>query len=712
MPSTVRELALSHAYGLPATSATAGATNANSQPADPDLTLLGALDPAEVTVSTGHLPQATAAGAPVQVAVPDAAIGRLGLRGASLPTTLRLVDRFDGSPLDIQITGSYHAANPNSPYWQLDPLAGRGLKVNGFTTYGPLLVPASVFSSGRVAQEGDNWLISADFSKAQASRLDALGDRTSSRLTLFQNQTGLTATSQLPNVLDQLHNDLLAATSTLVIGALQLAVLAIAALVLVTRLLVERQATEDGLLTARGAAWHQVARLTALQAAVLALPAAVLAPLLTPPLLRLLDTYGPLARTGVTLGGGLSAGGWLISFAVAAGAVLVVLVPTALRAAGSTLQRRAGRRQALASGLARSGADLALLALAVLGYLQLTHYGSAAGGTVSATAGAATAGGGALSADAGGRLGLDPVLVAAPTLALCAGTMLALRLLPLVARLGERWASRRRGLPGALAGWQFARRPRRNAGPVLLLVFAVSMGLLALGQAASLNVSQRDQADFATVNGLKVTGLAVPATGQGGVLAALPGGHRFLPVTRQPLPLRSGRIGQLLALDTKDAADSVRLRPDLTGGKTPVQLFDSLTSGGTTGGAATGPATAATAGAASPGWTAARPPDRRRDHAAGPTDPARPRPVGADRPARITAHRLQPARGPREAAPTLRVELRDRFGVALEAIVPNLPDQGSATISADLGSLFAALAGRRLPAHADRVPDHQQLLRL
>ncbi|MEY9949845.1 FtsX-like permease family protein [Kitasatospora sp. GAS1066B] len=707
LPSTVREVARSHAYALPAGGSTTGpgstspgstGSGSTSTGADPDLTLLATLDPTEVTVSAGRLPQPVAdAGAPVQVAVPDLALSRLGLRPANLPATLRLVDRFDGSALDVLVTGSYHATDATTPYWQLDPLAGRGLKVNGFTTYGPLLVADSAFSSGRITEQGVNWLISADFSQAQASQLDALRDRTSSQLTDFQQRTGLTSSSGLPNALDALHNDLLVATSTLVIGALQLTVLAIAALVLVTRLLTERQAAEDALLTARGAAWHRIARLTALEAALLALPAAALAPLLTPPLLRLLGRYGALARTGVRPSGGLSLDSWLIALAVAGGAVLVVLVPTALRAAGPVLQRRAGRRRQLVSGLARSGVDLALLVLAVLAYLQLAHYGSAAGTGVSATAaGAATTGGGALSADATGRLGLDPILVTAPTLALCAGTVLALRLLPLAARLGERWASRGRGLPGALAGWQFARRPRRNAGPVLLLVFTVSMGLLALGQAASLTASQRDQADFTTVDGLKVTDLAVPAVGQGGVLAALPGGSRFLPVNRQPLPLQSGRIGQLLAVDSKDAATSVRLRQDLTGGRTPAQLFGPLTSADPKTGPGASPSTGSGADPSSGQSTGP---------GAGITLPGEPTRLDLDVSVRTgDAHWTPPPGAPpglfvppvdaTTATPTLRLELRDRFGVAFEAIVPNLPYQGDGTVSADLGALFAAPVGR------------------
>lgn len=395
----------------------------------------------------------------------------------------------------------------------------------------------------------------------------------------------------------------------------------------------------------------------------------------------MLSHIGPLAHAKMRLSGGLSPVSWLLSLGVGIGAVLVVLVPAVARVlGGAVFQRRAGRRQALASALGRSGSDLALFALAALAYFQLAHYGSGPSSSVSATAaGSAAAGGGALSADASGRLGLDPVLVTAPTLALCAGTVLALRLLPLAARLGERWAGRRRGLPGALAGWQFARRPRRNAGPVLLMVFAVSMGMLALGQGASLSASQRDQSAFASLGGLRVANLAVPALGQGGVLDQLPGGSRFLPVSRQDLPLQAGRIGQLLAIDTKAAATSVRMRPDLTGGRTPAQFFAPLT--GTGADSSSGSGSGGTDGG-------------------GLVLPGKPIRLNLDLSVRTSTSAGPPSADgefyvdPSIHAPSVKLELRDRHGLPFEAVLPGVPADGDVAVSADLAPLIGSPAGR------------------
>ncbi|WP_035794091.1 FtsX-like permease family protein [Kitasatospora mediocidica] len=640
----VTELAVSNPYALPPT--TGPATDF------PDLTILASLDPAHVRLTSGRLPaHAAGNGAPTQVAVPDIALARLGLKPQTLPATLHLTDRYSGADLAVTVTGSYRPLDDGDPYWQLDPLGGHGLQVSGFTDYGPLLADDSAFTGGAATQHDLHWLITADFSRIGTADLDALRARVATGTADAQADFGLQATSALPQALDDLRSGLLVARSTLLIGALQLVVLAGAALLLVTRLLSERQQAENALLTARGAARRRMVALSAAEAALLALPAVLFGPLLTPPLFGLLCSYGPLAGAGVRLGNGLALRDWIVSLAVGCCCVVAVLAPTALRAAASVALRRAGRRQALVSGLARSGADLALIALAVLAYLQLAHYS-----------------GGGLSADAGGRLGIDPVLVSAPTLVLCAGTLLVLRVLPPLARIGERLAGRGRGLAAALAGWQFARRPARQSGPALLLVLAVSMGMLAIGQGATWNRSQRDQADSATAGGLRVTSTELPSLGQGGVLGALPGGDRVLPVSRQQLPLKNGKIGTLLALDSAQAARYVRVRPDLTQGRTPAQLFGPLAT----------PTPAATAG--------------------GIVLPGRPVRIDLDVSVRITESDSPFDRGSSQddtpaPGPSLRLELRDRFGVPYDVAVPALPHNGDATVSVDLGPLLGLPLG-------------------
>ncbi|BAJ25987.1 MULTISPECIES: FtsX-like permease family protein [Kitasatospora] len=541
LPVSAESVARSRSYGLP------GAADR------PDLTVLAALDRGRTALLAGAWPTAgppAGAGA-VQAAVPQNALAGLGVDAAALPARLELTDRFTGRPLTVEVTGVYRAADPSDPYWRTDPAAGRGVQVLAYTTYGPLLVDDAVFTSGAVAQASRSWLLRADFAGLAPEDAAALRGRVAAAGAGLQRDAGLTASTELDGQLGELASDAQVARATLLVGALQLVVLAGAALLLVVHLLADRQAAENRLLVARGAARGRVGAFAAGEAVLLAAPAALLAPLLTPWLVRLLAETGPLAGAGLDAAVPWTV--WPVAAACALGCVLLTALATAARSAGAAVLRRVGRQRARASAVLRSGADVALLALAAVAYRQLARY-------------------------SGVSHGVDPLLVVAPTLALCAGTVLVLRLLPPVSRLGERWAARSAGLGPALAGWQLARRPGRAAGPVLLLVLAVSVGMLAIGQRASWADSQRDQAAFATAGGLRITASALPAAGQGGVYAALPGGERIVPVARRDVPLPRGATATVLLLDAGRAAEHLRIRADLLDGHDARTVFTPLAS--------------------------------------------------------------------------------------------------------------------------------------
>ncbi|MFJ8431507.1 FtsX-like permease family protein [Kitasatospora sp. NPDC094019] len=627
----------------PAATPTAGAAQPGGTKAD-DLTLLAALDRRYVQLLAGDWPAAAAPGAPgpVQVAVPRSVLTRLGLTPEALPAEVRLTDRYGGAPLAVRVTGAYRANDPADLYWRLDPVQGREILSGGFTTYGPLLVDETAFTAAGIPQNGRSWLIDADFTGVAAAAVDGVRDRVAPAGDALNRNAGILARTELPDLLRELDSGAMVARSTLLIGALQLVVLASAALLLVVHLIATRQQSENALLAARGASGTRLGGYTAVEALLLALPAALLAPLLTPPLLRVLGGFGPLRH--VPLDTSLHWTLWPVSVACALGCVLLAAVPALLRGAGTAVLRRAGRRQALAAGAARSGADLALLGLAVLAYQQLSQYS------------------GGLSPDSDGRLGLDPVLVATPTLALGAGTLLVLRLLPFVARLGSRLAARGRGLGPALVGWQLARRPGQAGGPVLLLVLGVSTGVLALGQHDTWNASQQDQASFATAGGLRIHGAHTAAIGQGSRFAALPGGDRIIPVARQEQSLPDGTHGQVLALDAAAFAARVPVRSDLIDGQDPKSLFAPLVDA---------PAGGAPTGVTLPGHP------QRIDVDVTFTPAPRPAAAGGD----------SFDMAPPPKAPEVWLLLRDSHDLSFVAPVTGIPGTGDGRATVDLATL-------------------------
>ncbi|MFR9796199.1 FtsX-like permease family protein [Streptomyces sp. MS06] len=536
LPVTVRTLRRSGPYALPRS-----LRPPSERSAEPDLTHFAALDRSRVRLVDGRMPAAGGSRTEVEAAVPQTAAQLLHLRtGARFTVT----DRLGGPAVRVRITGVYRPADPGAPYWRLDELGGRGVKKSGFTTYGPLLAAPGVLTGGRVSAGDSGWLASADFSSLTTGRIDPLRESARTGTARLRRQPALsgmtTAATGLPEVLDRVHRSLLVSRSTLLVVSLQLALLAACTLLLVARLLTAERADETRLLRARGASRARLAGLAAVEALLLALPSAVCAPLLAGPLTRLLAGHGAPARIGLRLDvppAGRAAV-WLVSAGVAVGCAAAVALP-ALTATGF----RAHRARPL-PGAVRAGADIGLLAVAAAAYWQL--HGRATGGQ-----------------DGTAAPGADPLLVAAPALILLAGTLVALRLLPPAARLAERRAAAGRGLTAALAGWRFSRRPERQAGPVLLLVPAVALGMLAVGQGGSWARSQDDQADFRAGAPVRVTAAGENTVGRTGQLASVAHVDAASPAVRTTLPLSGDRTATVLAMDTSHAAGTLLLRPDL-----------------------------------------------------------------------------------------------------------------------------------------------------
>ncbi|MFE6039243.1 FtsX-like permease family protein [Streptomyces sp. NPDC056452] len=557
LPVTVRKLETSGPYALPR-----GLQAPTERRGEPDLTHLASLDRSRVRLAEGRMPAAGAGNAagPVQVALPRAAAEALKLKPGA---RLTLADRLGGAPLQVEITGLYEVSDQADPYWQLDALGGRGVRKVVFTTYGPLLADPAVLASGRLSPGGVSWLAGADFRTVTTGRTGDLhrtstnGPKALSAAPVFDG--GVTVRTSLPTVIEQIDRALLVSRSTIMIVAVQLVLLAGYALLLVARLLSSERAGETELLRARGGSRGRIASLAATEALLLAVPAALVAPLFAGPLTRLLADRSGLTRIGLRLGDGVNGSVWLVAAAVALACALAVVAPALAASAGG----RRGSRAASLPTPVRAGADLGLLLVAGVAYWQLDRQTGLSGS-------------GALSGDREGDLGIDPLLVAAPALALLAGTVLTLRLLPPAARLAERRAAGGRGLSSALAGWQFSRRPLRGAGPVLLLVLAVATGMLAIGQAASWDRSQSDQADFRSGASVRIVAGLGNDPAKAAPYTDLPGVREAAPAFRATAELSGGRTAEVLALDTGHADERMLMREDLAG-SAPRKLFDAIT---------------------------------------------------------------------------------------------------------------------------------------
>ena len=329
-----------------------------------------------------------------------------------------------------------------------------------------------------------SWVAQPEMARFSDANLTAIaGDVSALRQSLQKSPTlgGLQLTTGLPAVLSGAASDLTVARSLLIIGALQLLLLTAIALLAAARLLASQREGETALLTARGATRWQLTRLTTAEVIPLCAAATAAGALAGAWLAGRLADSGPLRAVPLRLSGtwfsspGLAAL-WAV-LAIASGAVLLMVLPSLRKVTPGAVRISRGRQASIA-GATPAGADIALVALAVLAGWQLRRY------SVVATAASGTAG------------GIDPVLAVAPVLALAGGTAATLRLLPAFARARDWLAARGRKLTAAMAGWQFSRQPIRQGGTALLIVMAVATATLALAQHESWTRSASDQAAF------------------------------------------------------------------------------------------------------------------------------------------------------------------------------------------------------------------------
>ncbi|PZG00966.1 ABC transporter permease [Micromonospora deserti] len=523
---------------------------------DPIFANLATLDdlPAHADLASGAWP--TPGANPLQVTLPERVAGALGMTaGDRVP----LRDRSSGRSGEVVLAGTWRPRDASDPYWRLAPGLTTGSPVDAGTSLGPFAFDAADFVAAFPGSVSASWVVEPDLAAAVgAGRLPDVRQAVSGVVADVPEAAGLGSSAQtvtsMERLLDRVARADLVGRSSLTTPLLLIVVLGGYALVLVAALLHEDRRNQTALLRARGAARRQLAGLAAREATLVVLPAAVLGPLLAGEALHRLAGGGP---TDLTLAAGDPTPLWAAAFATAAGCLVAMVVPT-LRGAETYVADMAARsRPTRSATVQRAGLDLALVGFAVLAWVQLRQYSSPLAG-------------------AGGRLGVDPLLVAAPTLGVLAGAVVALRLLPPATRFAERFVDRRPWTATMLGMWQAGRRP--HAGPVLLLALAVGGSTLAWSLVTTGERSQLDQADHTVGADLRL----VERDGTGpddraGRLAALTGVHRALPAWRDEVRLgRADLPATVVSLDAAGATDVVRLNDRLADEPVPA-LFDRLT---------------------------------------------------------------------------------------------------------------------------------------
>ncbi|HZD21873.1 MAG TPA: ABC transporter permease, partial [Acidimicrobiia bacterium] len=398
--------------------------------------------------------------------------------------------------LEVTVSGIYEVRDPGDQYWMDDELDATGISDStSLTILGPLVVDPTVFYT-RIAPATSamRWSAFPDFETVgvedmspMVARLDRLEENLNSGREVGNQmhvETGL------GTILRATGRSLLVTRSAVLILTVQMVVLALYALLLAANLLADSREIETNTLRARGSSSSQLLAMSVMEGVILTVPALLVGPYLAAWMLRTLNGVGPLTAISLEIDPRPNSMAWLLGGVAGLGCILALTVP-AYRSARRFGSVRADRARQTTAGLAgRAGVDIALLAVAGLGLWQLARYGVPLTRTIR------------------GSLAIDPLLVAAPALALLAGAVLTLRALPLMARLGERGVTRSRNLVPALGVWHLGRQSKRFSRSALMLSLALAVGVFALAFDATWQKSQNDQAGFATGADIR----AIPST--------------------------------------------------------------------------------------------------------------------------------------------------------------------------------------------------------
>ncbi|HEX5402596.1 MAG TPA: ABC transporter permease [Pseudonocardiaceae bacterium] len=532
--STVTAVLWSNSENLPA-----GAV-AHAKPTDEDQALLAGFGDlgSSAKLLTGQWPDAANADGTVPAAVPEVVAAALRLKVGS---TLGVKDTITKGGVRIRIVGIYRPLHARSAYSAVNQIPDTGVRpAQPFFTYGPFDVDPSVFAGGLVTASQTSWDIQPS-PLVLASRgpdVDATAIRRLSTALLNSAPLGpAQITTTLPAQLAALATARSTARTELAGVALILLALTIAALIITTRPLGAQREAETYLLALRGRSRRQAALANVGEAATLGVVTVLAAAPAGTLLAVFLSRNGPLGSDADAAGPALDAAlpsgdAWFAALGVALFAAAILIIAAARKFSASGRLERAGRQSRLA-GAARAGIDLAVLALAAAAYWQLRSLST-------------------------GKPA-DALLVLAPALALLACALLWLRLMPLVAGLGDRLAARGRRMGAALAVWQISRRPRHHAGPALLIVFAVASGTFALAQHATRQLSIGDQSDYtaAAPVRLDIEGSSFASRVSGAVIA-----DRAVQVATPVIQTTGFNGSVVLAMDSRTAPQTVLLRPD------------------------------------------------------------------------------------------------------------------------------------------------------
>ena len=393
----------------------------------------------------------------------------------------------------------------------------------------------------------------ADITRLNSANIDSTRD-TLARLRVRLDERGAIPDLAMAGPLGAFQQRVSFNQVTLLLLLLQVVGMAVYYVLLVASLLAERRSEEIAMLRSRGATVGQIVSMSAAEAAVLGIGAALIAPFLAS------GVVAALGKTGTfkTVSGGDFLAFTLVpeSFAFAIGgavlAVIAVVIPAFFAARRGMVIYLRGAARPGKPFLQRYYIDVALVGLSALALYQLNQRGSV------------------FDPRSVGGWSADPLLLLSPLLLILAVGASMFRFLPALLGVVSRFMSVAAGPGLALSLWQLTRSPGRYTQLALLVIMAAAVGTFAATYSETTDRSQEERALFQAGSDLRLSGFGtlqyLPPEEIKQTLASIPGVESAGTALRTtlalgPLPGFGPRLA-VLGLDPDAAPDLLWFRDD------------------------------------------------------------------------------------------------------------------------------------------------------
>ncbi|MEE9277534.1 MAG: hypothetical protein V3V06_03895, partial [Dehalococcoidia bacterium] len=518
---------------------------------------------------------------PIEVALPRALAEAAGL---GIGDTVPLVDQFDecdrepppppGVPptvppctprvsvelgLSVTVVGLIDKIDPDDVFWQVNPVSfsrpelrfrfGRVMPI--FVAEETMFGPLAEVLPGYPAEM--RWLELLDVEAFEVSRLDetqALFDALREDLVAV----GGFVFSPVERTLDSFETELNFSEVPILLLLVQVIGVVLFYLIIVSTLLVERQAAEIALLRSRGSSLRQLLSWYAGESLLIAVAATAVAPFIAGAVIGALGFTGTFSEVtgGRWIDTELTPLSWGLAAAGAAFALVAILLPVAVLARiRGVEQRQRAARPATRNVVQRYYLDVAFVIIAAGLIWEADQRGSV------------------FERDSVGGLSSEPLLLITPALFALAFVAVLVRLLPYVLR-ALTWVLRDHvAVPVTAALQQTIRNPGPSTRLTMLLMLGAALGTFAASYGGTVDRSfderTRYEAGVDLRADLEEFGQRPPGAVEEAV-AAVPGAGSVAAVLRRPATTARATSGSgafdLLAVDPAKAADLLWFRDD------------------------------------------------------------------------------------------------------------------------------------------------------